>query len=85
LTERADSEVGCPLERTIRLAVAAASGSLAVLAITLLYVVPVYVLYSRSEERMMLADFGARYQRYQRSTGMRVPRIRVSHDSPSPP
>ena len=67
------------------LAVAAASARFAVLAITLLYVAPVYVLYCRSEERMMLAHFGAPYQLYQRSTGMLVPRVRVPHNSQSPP
>jgi len=67
------------------LAVAAASARFSVLAITLLYVTPVYVLYSRSEERMMLAHFGAPYQLYQRSTGMLVPRVRVPHNRQSPP
>ena len=67
------------------LAVAAASARFSILAITLLYVAPVYVLYSRSEERMMLAHFGAPYQLYQRSTGMLVPRVRVAQGSQSPP
>ena len=67
------------------LAVAAATAQVAVLAITLLYVAPAYVLYSRSEERMMLAHFGAPYQLYQRSTGMLVPRVRVPHNRQSPP
>ena len=67
------------------LAVAAASACFSVLAITLLYVAPVYFLYSRSEERMMLAHFGAPYQLYQCSTGMLVPRVRVSHNRQSPP
>jgi len=67
------------------LAVAAASARFSVLVITLLYVVPVYVLYSRSEERMMLAHFGAPYQLYQRSTGMLVPRVCVPYNRQSPP
>jgi protein-S-isoprenylcysteine O-methyltransferase Ste14 len=67
------------------LALAAATAQAAVLAITLLYVTPVYVLYARSEEQMMLAHFGAPYQLYQRSTGMRVPRVRVPQNGQSVP
>lgn len=67
------------------LAVAAATAQAAVLAITLLYVTPVYVLYARSEEQMMLAHFGAPYQLYQRSTGMLVPRVRVPQNGQSVP
>ena len=67
------------------LAVAAASARFSILSITLLYVAPVYLLYSRSEERMMLSHFGAQYQLYQRSTGMLVPRVRVAQGSQSPP
>jgi protein-S-isoprenylcysteine O-methyltransferase Ste14 len=67
------------------LAVAAASARFAVLAITMLYVAPVYVLYARSEERMMLAHFGTPYRLYQRSTGMLVPRVRVPHNNQSQP
>jgi protein-S-isoprenylcysteine O-methyltransferase Ste14 len=66
-------------------AVAAASASLVVLGIAVLYVVPVYLLYARSEERMMLTHFETAYQRYQRSTGMLIPRLRPPPKSQSPP
>src|SRR5205807_7609172 len=34
--------------------------------VTVLYVIPVYLLYIRSEEALMLASFGARYREYRR-------------------
>jgi protein-S-isoprenylcysteine O-methyltransferase Ste14 len=63
------------------LAVSAAGASLAALATTVLYVVPAYVLYARSEERMMLAHFGTSYELYKRCTGMLVPRLRVPRNT----
>jgi protein-S-isoprenylcysteine O-methyltransferase Ste14 len=46
-------------------------------AITALYVIPVYLLYIRSEERMMLDTFGDQYARYRGAVPMLVPRLRV--------
>jgi protein-S-isoprenylcysteine O-methyltransferase Ste14 len=44
-------------------------------AITVLYVIPVYVLYMRSEEAMMLESFGEAYRRYRQRVPMLLPRI----------
>ena len=44
------------------------------LVVTLLYVVPIYLLYIRSEEDMMLAAFGDAYRDYRRVVPMIVPR-----------
>jgi protein-S-isoprenylcysteine O-methyltransferase Ste14 len=48
-------------------------------AITLVYVIPVYLLYMRSEEAMMLESFGAEYSRYRREVPMLLPRPRRPH------
>jgi protein-S-isoprenylcysteine O-methyltransferase Ste14 len=45
-------------------------------AVTVVYVVPVYLLYIRAEETMMLASFGERYGRYRASVPMLLPRRR---------
>jgi protein-S-isoprenylcysteine O-methyltransferase Ste14 len=45
-----------------------------VLALTALYVIPAYLVYIRSEEEMMLSEFGEEYQDYCRRVGMIVPR-----------
>lgn len=58
------------------LALAAASASIVTLAVTIVYVVPIYIFYIRSEERMMLDHFGASYREYQGRTGMVFPRHR---------
>ena len=39
------------------------------------YVIPAYVLYARSEERMMLNVFGEDYDAYRKSTPMLIPSI----------
>jgi protein-S-isoprenylcysteine O-methyltransferase Ste14 len=44
-----------------------------------LYVLPAYLLYMRSEEAMMLNSFGAQYSRYRREVPMLVPRPRRRH------
>jgi len=46
-------------------------------AITALYVIPAYLLYVRSEERMMLDTFGDQYVSYRDNVPMLVPRPRV--------
>ena len=52
---------------------AAAFHSPPVLAAAVVYVTPAYVLYARSEERMMQEEFGNEYRAYQRSVPMLVP------------
>jgi protein-S-isoprenylcysteine O-methyltransferase Ste14 len=49
--------------------------STAVLAITVLYVIPIYVLYIRSEETMLGEFFGEQYRDYRRTVPMLVPRL----------
>jgi len=51
-----------------------AFGSAVTLAIALLYVLPAYVLYARSEEAMMLEEFGEAYRQYCRTVPMFIPR-----------
>jgi len=46
-------------------------------AITVLYVIPAYLLYIRSEERMMLDTFGDQYACYRGEVPMLVPRLWV--------
>jgi protein-S-isoprenylcysteine O-methyltransferase Ste14 len=69
----------------IWLALAVAFRSSAILGITLLYVLPAYLVYMRSEERMLLAHFGERYARYRENVGMLFPRLasRCTRDSPT--
>jgi protein-S-isoprenylcysteine O-methyltransferase Ste14 len=45
-------------------------------ALTVLYVIPIYHLYARSEERMMVQSFGDSYRRYRDSVPMFAPRLR---------
>lgn len=54
---------------------AAAFSSLPTLLVTLLYVIPAYLLYARSEERMMREQLGEPYRVYQQRTGMFLPRL----------
>jgi protein-S-isoprenylcysteine O-methyltransferase Ste14 len=58
----------------IWLGVAATFRSPAALLALVLYVVPGYVVYIRSEERMMEGHFGEAYRAYARRVGMLVPR-----------
>jgi len=58
------------------LALAIAYASPAALAISVLYVIPGYAIYMRSEERMLCAHLGDAYRRYQREVGMLLPRLR---------
>jgi protein-S-isoprenylcysteine O-methyltransferase Ste14 len=43
------------------------------------YVVPVFLFYIRSEDRMMLREFGGPYEEYRQRVGSLLPRIHESH------
>ena len=58
----------------LALAVGYLSGT--ALAVTALYVIPIYLLYIRSEEEMMLETFGDAYREYRNVVPMLVPRPR---------
>jgi protein-S-isoprenylcysteine O-methyltransferase Ste14 len=45
-----------------------------VLAIAIVYVIPIYLLYLQAEEEMMLESFGAEYRNYRRRVPMLLPR-----------
>lgn len=49
--------------------------SAVVLAITLVYVIPGYLIYMRSEEEMLLANLGEPYRRYRDRVGMLFPHL----------
>jgi protein-S-isoprenylcysteine O-methyltransferase Ste14 len=57
------------------LGLAVAFASPAALLLTVLYVIPSYVFYMRSEEEMMLGAFGETYRAYQRAVPFLVPRL----------
>jgi protein-S-isoprenylcysteine O-methyltransferase Ste14 len=57
-------------------AVAIAFASPLALAWTVLYAIPAYLIYIRSEEEMLLAHLGDAYRGYRRSVGMLLPRWR---------
>jgi protein-S-isoprenylcysteine O-methyltransferase Ste14 len=59
----------------IWLGLALAYGSLGTLLMLLLYVVPVYVLYIREEERMLTEHYGDAYRDYSRRVGTVLPRF----------
>lgn len=54
---------------------AAAYASTAVVLLTMLYVIPAYVLNVRAEEAMMVARYGEAYREYRRRVGAFTPRI----------
>lgn len=66
------------------LGLAVAFASPAALLLTVLYVIPSYVLYMRSEEAMMVGAFGDTYRAYQRAVPFLVPRLRVRARSAQP-
>ncbi|TMB37482.1 MAG: isoprenylcysteine carboxylmethyltransferase family protein [Deltaproteobacteria bacterium] len=55
---------------------AAAYTSGVVLLLTVLYVIPAYVLNIKGEEQMMLSHYGDEYREYRRRIGAFIPRIR---------
>ncbi len=55
------------------LGLAVAFASVAVLLVTLLYVVPSYLLYMHAEEEMMMGAFGDAYREYRRTVPMLIP------------
>ena len=55
---------------------ALAFSNVAVLLITLIYVVPSYLVYMRAEEEMLLRHLGEAYATYRSCVGMLFPRIR---------
>jgi protein-S-isoprenylcysteine O-methyltransferase len=57
----------------IWLALALAFASPVTLGLTLLYVIPGYVIYLRAEEAMLLAQLGDAYRSYQHDVGMLLP------------
>jgi protein-S-isoprenylcysteine O-methyltransferase Ste14 len=59
----------------IWVSVAIGFASLVAGLITVGYVIPAYVIYSRSEEKMMLEHLGSSYRAYCDSTGAFVPRL----------
>ena len=61
---------------TVWLSVAVAFSSLGALLTTLLYVVPAYIVFSRSEETMMLENVGESYRVYRENVGGFLPRLR---------
>lgn len=56
------------------LSVALGFSSPATLLIAVLYVIPAYIIFSRSEEEMMLSQFGGAYRDYRESVGALFPR-----------
>jgi len=45
--------------------------------LTMFYVLPVYLLYIKSEEEMMIEHFGDAYREYKRNVGMLIPSLRA--------
>ncbi len=60
----------------IWLALAFAFRSVVTLLLTVAYVMPIYVVYIRSEEEMMAEAYGAAYADYCRRVGRLLPRVR---------
>jgi len=56
---------------------AASYFSVAAVLVATVYVVPIYILYMRSEEQMMQTEFGDEYARYREKVGMLLPRFRA--------
>jgi protein-S-isoprenylcysteine O-methyltransferase Ste14 len=68
----------------IWLALGVAFASAFTLALTVLYVIPSYWIYMRSEEAMLTAQLGEAYRGYQRSVGMLLP-LSLRRGSPGAP
>ncbi len=56
------------------LSVALGFGSLSILLVTTVYVIPSYIIFSRSEERMMIEHMGDGYREYRERVGGFLPR-----------
>ena len=63
----------------IWLGIAVAHRNAVLLLFALAYVLPVFSLYSRAEERMLACEFGAPFEDYRRSVGRLLPRLRWGH------
>ena len=57
------------------ISLAVAFRSLPILGVTLLYVLPAYLIYIRAEERMLLSHFGEPYARYCEDVGRLFPKV----------
>ncbi len=57
------------------LALAVGYASLVILAVFVVYSMPILVLYAREEEKLMLEQFGLEYREYQKRVGMFFPRL----------
>jgi protein-S-isoprenylcysteine O-methyltransferase Ste14 len=57
------------------LTIALGFSSLTAFVITLLYVIPAYIAFARSEEKMMLEEMGEAYSAYRERVGMFLPRL----------
>ncbi|MDH3726183.1 MAG: isoprenylcysteine carboxylmethyltransferase family protein [Myxococcales bacterium] len=69
----------------IWVSVAIGFASSAAAVITIAYVIPAYVIYSHSEEKMMVDHFGDAYRAYRRNTGAFFPRLRKRAPAASAP
>jgi len=51
--------------------------------VTIIYVIPAYILYMKSEEQMMIESFGDEYRNYRKAVPMLIPSIRRYRSSDS--
>lgn len=65
----------------IWLALPVAYASRAAAAVVALYVLPIYFLYAREEEKLMVEHYGAAYRDYRERVGMFLPRLRPAAPS----
>ena len=57
------------------LALALGYASIVILAVFVVYSMPILVLYAREEEKLMVEQFGREYREYQKRVGMFLPRV----------
>jgi protein-S-isoprenylcysteine O-methyltransferase Ste14 len=60
----------------IWLALPVAYASITALAVFVVYVLPIYVLYAREEEKLLIKHYGDEYREYRQRVGMFLPRVR---------